>query len=483
MTTTPIRARLAVLLLLAAATASCAGDPPASPSQVGGPAATAATSSAPSPSRSSASSPSATPPPVAASPVAASPPVAVATGGMPAVSAASAKACAASTLASMTEAQRIGQLFSISLPGAILDDRHRAAIAAWHFGSVWYGRSTAGVTALRSVSDAVQALATRATTARVPFLIAANQEGGLVQGLSGTGFATIPSAIDQGRMSTAALQAAAKTWARELRAAGVNLDFAPVADVVPPHGDAANAPIGELHREYGHHPAVVADHVAAFIDGMRAAGVATTAKHFPGLGRVTANTDDAADVTDAITTAHDPYLRPFARAIDDGVPFVMVSLATYERIDRSSIAAFSSTVVHGLLRTTLGFHGVVASDSLTAAAVRAVPPRERAVRFLEAGGDLIVLGKLAPAIAMAQGSRDRGGRGSGDREAGRCRRAPRPPSEGGRRRAALRGLGPAVERCQDLGDDGVRVRRRRPRPGHRAAARGPRAGCRAATPA
>ena len=136
---------------------------------------------------------------------------------------------------------------------------------------------------------------------------------------------------------------------------------------------------------------------------MRAAGVATTAKHFPGLGRVTANTDDDADVIDAITTAHDPYLRPFARAIDDGVPFVMVSLATYTRIDPSSIAAFSSPVVRGLLRTTLGFHGVIASDSLTAAAVRAVPPRERAMRFLEAGGDLIVLGKLAPAIAMARG--------------------------------------------------------------------------------
>lgn len=391
--TTPTRARLGVLLLVAAAMAACAGDPPVPPTQVaGGPATTGAPSSAPISSRSGA-------PPIGAWATDAAATVTVVT----TVTAASAKACAATTLASMTEAQRIGQLFSISLPGAILDDRHRAVIAAWHFGSVWYGRSTVGVTTLRSVSDAVQALATRATTAGVPFLIAANQEGGLIQGLSGPGFRTIPSAVAQGRMSPAALRAAATTWSRELRAAGVNLDFAPVADVVPPHTDAANAPIGELHREYGHHPAVVADHVAAFIEGMRAAGVATTAKHFPGLGRVTANTDDDADVTDAITTARDPYLRPFARAIDDGVPFVMVSLATYTRIDPTSIAAFSSTVVRGLLRATLGFHGVVASDSLTAAAVRAVPPRERALRFLEAGGDLIVLGKLAPAIAMARG--------------------------------------------------------------------------------
>ena len=172
---------------------------------------------------------------------------------------------------------------------------------------------------------------------------------------------------------------------------------------MPPGTDAHNAPIGQLQREYGHHPPIVSDHVAAFIDGMRAAGVATTAKHFPGLGRVAANTDDAGDVTDSVTTSHDAYLQPFARAIADHVPFVMVSLATYTRIDRSSIAAFSSKVMKGLLRTTLGFHGVIASDSLSAAAVKDVAPVDRAERFLEAGGDLIVIGALSPAIAMAKG--------------------------------------------------------------------------------
>ena len=81
----------------------------------------------------------------------------------------------------------------------------------------------------------------------------------------------------------------------------------------------------------------------------------------------------------------------------------MVSLATYERIDPSSIAAFSHVVIHDLLRRDLGFTGVVMSDSLTAAAVKAVSPRERALRFLAAGGDLIVLGRLAPAVSMATG--------------------------------------------------------------------------------
>jgi beta-N-acetylhexosaminidase len=204
-------------------------------------------------------------------------------------------------------------------------------------------------------------------------------------------------------MTPAALTAAAVTWARELRRAGVNVNFAPTADVVPPGGAATNAPIGQLDREYGHRPRVVASHVAAFVGGMRAGGIATTVKHFPGLGRVEGNTDNTADVVDTVTTPDDPYLRPFRRAIDDAVPFVMVSLATYERIDASAIAALSPTIVTGLLRTTLGFRGVIMSDSLTAEAVAAVPPADRAIRFIASGGDLIVLGRLATAISMAKG--------------------------------------------------------------------------------
>ena len=311
--------------------------------------------------------------------------------------------CVTRTLNGMTVAQRIGQLFMLQLPKDRLDARHLAAIEDEHFGSVWFGHSTAGVKALRSVANGVQALATPATTNGVRFLVAANQEGGLIQGLSGPGFTTIPSALDQGRMTPAALTAAATTWARELRRAGVNVNFAPVADVVPPGGSATNAPIGQLDREFGHHPRGVANHVVAFIDGMRAGGIATTAKHFPGLGRVEGNTDHTADVSDTVTTPEDPYLLPFRRAIDDAVPFVMVSLATYERIDPSAIAAFSPTIVTGLLRTTLGFKGVIMSDSLTAEAVASTPPADRAIRFLESGGDLIVLGfHLAPAITMAK---------------------------------------------------------------------------------
>jgi beta-N-acetylhexosaminidase len=252
------------------------------------------------------------------------------------------------------------------------------------------------------VADAVQAQATPAATGAVGFFVAANQEGGLIQALSGPGFDTIPSALSQGGLTPAVLEQKAARWGRQLGAAGINLNFAPVADVVPPGTDAQNAPIGQLKREFGHDPATVASHVAAFIEGMQEAGIATSAKHFPGLGRVVGNTDFTAEVSDSVTTRDDPYLEPFATAVGSGTPFVMVALATYELIDPAHLAAFSPTVIGGMLRGDLGFDGVVISDDLGAtAAVASIPPGTRAIDFVAAGGDMIIAKDLASATEMA----------------------------------------------------------------------------------
>lgn len=304
----------------------------------------------------------------------------------------------------MTESQRIGQIFMLGLTKDRLDASERAAIAQFHFGSVSFTRQTAaGVAAVRTIADAVQAQATPAATGSVRFFVAANQEGGLIQALSGPGFDVVPSALSQGTLAPAVLERMAARWGRELRAAGINLDFAPVADVVPPGTDAQNAPIGQLEREFGHDPATVSSHVAAFIAGMREAGIATTVKHFPGLGRVTGNTDFTAAVSDSVTTRNDPSLEPFAMAVGAGVPFVMVSLATYERIDPAHMAVFSPAVVGGMLRGDLAYRGVVISDALGASpAVASIAPATRAVDFLDAGGDMIISNQLAPAIEMAQ---------------------------------------------------------------------------------
>jgi len=311
--------------------------------------------------------------------------------------------CAPHALADMTEEQRVGQLFVLGIEGDHLSADERSTIETNHIGSTYLVNSrTGGVAGVRTLTSSIQALATGANTDGVGFFVAADQEGGQVQRLSGPGFDRIPSALVQGQIPTATLQADAATWGQELLAAGVNLDLGPVMDVVPPGSDAINEPIGALQREYGHDPTTVGDHGAAVVRGMAHAGVATTLKHFPGLGRVAGNTDTTAGVVDSATTSNDAYLAAFETGIEAGAPLVMVSLATYALIDPDHQAAFSSTIIQTLLRGRLGFKGVVVSDDLGAtAAVSSLAPGVRATEFIGAGGDLILVGGVDPAAEMA----------------------------------------------------------------------------------
>src|SRR5205823_880021 len=133
---------------------------------------------------------------------------------------------------------------------------------------------------------------------KVGMFVAVNQEGGLIQALRGPGFDTIPPATEQGTLDPATLRTNATAWGRQLIAAGVNMNFAPVLDVLPPGTDQQNQPIGVLKRGFGHDPTTVADHGLAFMEGMVRARVISVVKHFPGLGRVRGNTDFAANVVD-----------------------------------------------------------------------------------------------------------------------------------------------------------------------------------------
>jgi beta-N-acetylhexosaminidase len=303
-------------------------------------------------------------------------------------------------LGNLTLAQRVGQLLLVVVDGDIAGPELTAAERAYHFGSLLLGETAAGTAALAAQTAAMQELAPSGTGG-VRFFVAANQEGGQVQQLTGPGFATMASELEQGTWAPSTLRATAANWGTDLRAAGVNLDLAPVMDVVPQGTAAGNAPIGALDREFGFDPVTNGEHGTAFIQGMAAAGVTTVAKHFPGLGRVTGNTDFTSGVVDNVTTASDPYLNSFRAAVGAGVPMVMVALATYTKIDPSELAVFSPAVMR-LLRGGLGFGGVIVSDDMgDATAVQAIPVAARAIGFLTAGGDLITSQSLGPAEQMA----------------------------------------------------------------------------------
>jgi len=311
-----------------------------------------------------------------------------------------ATACVTQVYGQLTLAQRVGQLFIVAPTADIAGSGTQAALAHYHFGSILLPANADGTTSLAAATAAIQALAP-ADTHDVRFLIGANQEGGEIQQLTGPGFDVMPSALVQGTWATSSLRAQSQTWGSQLHAAGVNLNLAPVMDTVPAGTASTNAPIGGLDREFGSDPLTNGEHGVAFIDGMASAGVASVAKHFPGLGRVVGNTDFTADVVDSVTTSTDPYLASYRDAIDAGVPYMMVAEATYTKIDPNHLAVFSP-VIMGLLRNGLGFNGVIVSDDLgDAAAVASIPAGQRALDYLNAGGDLITSQSFAPAEEMA----------------------------------------------------------------------------------
>lgn len=278
-----------------------------------------------------------------------------------------------------------------------------AQIAGQHVGNIIYLGGWSSESRIRSTSNHLQSQASSSATGGVPLLIAADQEGGSVQQLKGPGFTSLVSALQQGRMTAAKRTAYGKLIGGQLKAAGINLNLAPVADTVPASMGASNAPIGKYAREYGHDPATVATSVTDIVHGLRSAGVGATVKHFPGLGRITGNTDvTTTGTTDTQTTSTDSYLKPFSAGMRAGAGAVMMSSARYDKLDPANRATFSGKIITGLLRGKLGWHGVVITDDMNAVAVQGVSAGQRAVRFVGAGGDIVLTGRADDASTMAK---------------------------------------------------------------------------------
>ena len=213
--------------------------------------------------------------------------------------------------------ERVGQLVMAPLVAGDAPSVLEDAITDRHVGSVLFiGSWRSGVSGVREAVDALQSYAAGDGS---KLIVATDQEGGQVQHLTGTGFDTMPSAVEQGAMATDQLRASAAGWGGQLTAAG--------------------AEIGAFHT------------------------VISQAK--PAM--------------------------------------VMMSLATYQSIDADDPAAFSHTIVDGLLRGRQGFDGVVTSDSLSAAAVSGTPTDQLGVRFVEAGGDLVCIGQSSYVTPILDG--------------------------------------------------------------------------------
>ncbi len=305
-------------------------------------------------------------------------------------------------LAGWSLEEKVGQLMMVGVDAQAPKQSSNEAVDTHHVGNIFIaGRTTAGSQATQKVISSFTSKVGPGTTHATPMLVATDQEGGEVQVLAGSGFSDIPSALDQSAQPRDQLVASARTWGKELADVGVNMNLAPVADLVDIARPASNEPIGRWGREYGHDAATVSSQAGAFAEGMQASKVIPTYKHFPGLGRVKDNTDTSAGVVDSTTTrnADTAVSVIFGAAIAAGAPVIMVSSATYSLIDPSAPAVFSSTIVTDMLRREMGFSGVVITDDVSAAVqVQDVSAGDRAVRAIRAGCDL-VLASADPTVA------------------------------------------------------------------------------------
>ena len=308
---------------------------------------------------------------------------------------------ASRAIATMSLDERAGQLIMAPMLAGGNPADLSALISTRHVGSVvLIGNWNNGTAAAKTAADALQSYAPSGNQ----LIVSTDQEGGQVQHLKGSGFDTMPSAVAQGQMSADTLRSSAKTWGGQLKQAGINVDLAPVLGTVQVKR-SSNAPIGALNRDFGLDSNGNAQHGIAFIEGMRDAGVGATVKHYPGLGAVTGNTDFTTEgILDTTTTLDDEEIGAFNTTIKQAKPaMVMMSLATYQRIDSSAPAAFSSKIIVGTLRGSVGYDGVVISDSLSAAAVSGIATKDLGVRLVDAGGDLACIGDTSYVTPILDG--------------------------------------------------------------------------------
>ncbi|MFI6598479.1 glycoside hydrolase family 3 N-terminal domain-containing protein [Nonomuraea sp. NPDC050536] len=262
-----------------------------------------------------------------------------------------------------------------SLPAGLLD---------FCGGLILFTRNVASAHQVRELTAAARA-------ARPDVLIAIDAEGG-----PGGHLRALRSAADSpeglpGRMGNRALgraddvaltrRAGAEIGA-ELAGLGINVDFAPCADL---DSRADNPIIGA--RSFGADPALVARHVVAFASGLESQGVAACAKHFPGHGDTSA--DSHLELPVASLTPQD--LVPFRAAADTGVPMMMSAHVSYPAVDAAP-ATLSRTVLTRLLREDVGFGGVLVTDALEMRAISDLHGfAEAAVLALAAGADLVLI--------------------------------------------------------------------------------------------
>ncbi|RSS55463.1 glycoside hydrolase family 3 protein [Streptomyces sp. WAC01280] len=261
----------------------------------------------------------------------------------------------------------------------------------WLRRHIGEGLSSVGLFGRNIVSpEQLAALTAQLRAERDDVLVAIDEEGGDVTRLEVKQGSSFPGSYALGSVDDVELtRAVARELGRRLAQCGVDLNWAPSADV---NSNAENPVIGV--RSFGPDPDLVARHTVAYVDGLQGVGVAACTKHFPGHGDTNVDSHDALPRIDVdLATLHARELVPFRAAIAAGTKAVMSAHILLSALDPHRPATLSPQILTGLLRQELGFEGLIVTDGMEMQAVAATYGIERgSVLAIAAGADAICVG-------------------------------------------------------------------------------------------
>ncbi len=309
-------------------------------------------------------------------------------------------------ISSMTTEQKLSQMMIVGLrsdgnnskTATEINQDYADLLKKYDFGGIilFTGNIQNPAQTVKLISDS-QAAAMSSETG-MPMFICVDQEGGMVNRVS---FGTTSS----GNMALAATgssalaEESAKMLGDEISALGFNMDFAPVSDV---NSNPANPIIGV--RSFSDDPQTVSEYVASFIKGLRAAGISTALKHFPGHGNVGEDSHTHLPCSEfTLEEIRQCDLIPFQAGIEEGTDMIMTAHIQFPEIEKETYvstqdgkevtlpATLSRTIINDLLRNEMGYDGIVITDSMVMEAIAShFDPADAAVLAINAGVDILL---------------------------------------------------------------------------------------------
>lgn len=297
----------------------------------------------------------------------------------------------AEMLENMTVEEKVGQMLMMDFRKnpddsgmTVLSEDVAQKIADYHLGGVILFAEN-----LDTAEQTKKLVADMQKAADIPLLIGIDEEGGMVSRLdkSQIPHTSIPNAKDMNG-DTAQAEAAGEEIGSVLSELGINVDFAPIADI---HTNPENTVIGD--RAYGTDAQTVADMASAFTKGLENKGVSATAKHFPGHGDTRTDSHDGMAISEHdLQRLEEVEFVPFHRLAEEGIDLMMVGHITMPNVTEDGLPASLSKEAIDLLREELDYDGIVITDAMNMGAiVEYYPDGEAAVKAVEAGVDIVLM--------------------------------------------------------------------------------------------